>query len=133
MHVKKADLQVSYWVPVRVSIVVVVDSVVVARAATFFVEFVVRFVVARADVLRPAPFVAVVVRVGTNTVVRGAVVRSVFGFVATRYCAAVCVVPPPRMPVFPSRTAAPALLAANASVITKIRIFFISDKILAKL
>ena len=130
MHVKHAVLHTSYWAPVRVSDIGVPESssLDAARAITFLVIccLAVRAVVVCEFVSR------VVVRVFPSTVVRGDTLRSGLLVVATRFCDVVVNAPPPREVLFPSRTAAstPAMPIKNIAI--KIRIFFISDKILAK-
>ena len=112
----------------RVS-VVVFDSDV-ARAVTDLVVFCVdrAFETFRWVVLRVVLVVVVPWRDGFKTVVRGVVVRSGFATVVMRFC----VDAPARDALFPSRTAALAEPIPIATAMTKIRIFFISDEILAK-
>ena len=69
----------------------------------------------------------VILRSGIKTLVRAVVVRSAVGVVEIRFCVVV------RCVVLPSRTAAPACATDIAIAITKIRIFFISDKIVSKI
>lgn len=115
-------------VPVAVRAVVWRDAAALVAAA--------RVVVARdaADCVVVVVLVVPLARVvefdaGFSTVVRAVVVRSVLDVVEIRCC----VVPLLRVvAVVPSRTAASASPMHNAANSAKIRISFISDKILAK-
>ena len=154
MHVKYAVLQFSYSAPVRVwaAAPVAADCAareiigVALRAADVFARVVTAardWVAARGDVAAPVRVVtvrgdavrAVSVRdvvAGVNTAVRAADdARSDLMVVDTR-----CWVTVPdfvRIVALPSRTAAPAPPRQVIQKAQKIRIFFISDKILAKL
>ena len=128
IQVKNAVLHVSYTAPVRVSDVI---PVVAARDKTLvlvcFVLFVdERFItlpLVRTSVLLAGIAVRDVVPRPVKMVVgRVDVVRSVVGVVDILFCVAL------RPIEFPSRTAAPACATDIASAITKIRIFFISDR-----
>ena len=121
MHVKNADLHVSYSAPVRVSETDIVSSFV-TRAVTFL--FAVLATVARElfGVTAREEFAAF------RTVVRGVIDRSDFIVVETRFCVDV----PPRDAEFPSRTAALTTPTPIAIAMIKTRIFFISDEMLAK-
>ena len=129
MHVKNADLHVSYAAPVRVSDTNVCFGVA-ARAVTFCVAPTVaaRFTTFD-DVARVVTDCAVarltVLRTGTNTLVRPVVARSVIGVVEIRFWV-------PRCVALPSRTAPSACDKNIAIAIIKLRIFFISDESLAK-
>ena len=135
---KNADLHFSYSAPVRVSLaVIVVFCVVAARAETLETFcFLVLFCVARFTTFAcwrvsvesvVFPERLVIFRNGIKTFVRLTVVRSLVGVVEIRFCVAV------RCVELPSRTAAPARATDIAIAITKIRIFFISDKIVSKI
>ena len=139
MHAKYAFLHCSYSAPVRVSGICVV-LVVVARAVTDVVPargmatradvFVRAGVPVRAPVARDV-FVIALLR-GASVVVRAAVfLRTV---VAVRLCTAVGLSSVfPRDNAVPSRTAALAKPTHINRFAAKNRIFFISDRILAKL
>ena len=133
MHVKNADLQVSYDAPVRVSTVVFCVFVAARDKITPddapFCGAGVRFTTV--PWVR-GPFVSgfavprfVVLRSEFTTVERSVATRSVVGVVEILFCVDV------RCVTLPSRTAACATDIAIA--ITKIRIFFISDEIVSKI
>ena len=121
---KNADLQTSYAAPVRVSGIMTCCLFVVAR------DDMPEFDVVRRGVSLPVARVAtereLSLRVGVKTVVRAFVVRSAT-FVDILFCWVA------RCNVLPSRTAAPACAKDIAIAITKIRIFFISGKIVSKI
>ena len=131
MHVKNADLHVSYSVPMRVSDTVSL-FVVVARA-DMVRAFV--FVPERADVLVAVGVVFFGIKTVTGFVARAltTVFIGVRADTERAFLAFVVVTDLPRVVVFSPRTAPSALNMQNTHAQIKARIFFISDSMLANL
>ena len=104
-------------------------SLLAPRATTFFCTCV---DAARALVFRPL-VVAVRELFTPNIIVRGDSVRLFFSVVDMRFCPEIVAPPEPRDAEFPSRTAALTTPMPIAIAMTNVRIFFISDEMLANL